>query len=87
MVSLFNSCRCVFCLESLQDLSVYISVVFVCLLTNFFIVVVCMKAFELGTGDFLFDPHTSEEYTRNEGGLQTLKFHFELVNFDIDHLL
>ena len=85
MVSLFNSCHSAMLLN---DLSVCrFCFVFVFQTKSLIVVVVCVKAFELGTGDFLFDPHTSEEYTRNEGGLQTLKFHFELVNFDNDHLL
>lgn len=33
------------------------------------------QAFELATGDFLFEPHSGEDYTRDEGNSQNNVFH------------
>ena len=44
-----------------------------------------LKAFELATGDFLFEPHSGDDYSRDEGILSlilyfTFRPFFQLIN-------
>lgn len=32
-------------------------------------IVICVQAFELATGDYLFEPHSGEDYSRDEDHL------------------
>lgn len=36
---------------------------------NIFVVYYCFQAFELATGDYLFDPHAGQDYSRDEDHL------------------
>lgn len=42
-----------------------------------------MKAFELATGDYLFDPHTGDDYSRDEDHLALI---IELIGPFPQHL-
>lgn len=38
-------------------------------------IVLSPQAFELATGDYLFEPHSGEDYSRDEGILDVLSFY------------
>lgn len=40
-----------------------------------------MQAFELATGDYLFEPHSGEDYTRDEGQCSIFPCFFVFIFF------
>lgn len=40
-----------------------------CLLHVMMVILMFVQAFELATGDYLFEPHSGEDYSRDEGNV------------------